>query len=59
MIPQYSLFAKRFETMFNEVKEDQNNEYSGGEVADYIPSLGKANPKWFASAFCSADGQFT
>jgi len=45
--------------MFNEVKEDQNNEYSGGEVADYIPSLGKANPKWFASAFCSADGQFT
>lgn len=28
-------------------------------MASYIPSLLKANPKWFASAFCSADGQFT
>ncbi len=28
-------------------------------MASYIPSLFKADPKWFASAFCSADGQFS
>jgi len=44
------------EKVFNYIKEDAKKEYSWGEVADYIPSLGKANPKWFATAFCSADG---
>ena len=59
VIPQYAAFHKNFEKTFNEIKEDTNNEYYGGEVADYIPSLGKADPKWFASAFCSSDGQFS
>jgi glutaminase len=59
VIPQYKSFHTNFEKMFQEIKEDKNNEYSWGEVADYIPSLGKADPKWFASSFCSADGQFS
>jgi glutaminase len=42
--------------VFKEIKADFKNEYNWGEVADYIPSLGRANPKWFAHAFCSADG---
>jgi glutaminase len=41
------------------LKEDKDGKYSWGEVASYIPSLGKADPKWFASAFCSTDGQFS
>jgi hypothetical protein len=59
VIPQYKSFNINFEKMFSEIKEDKNNEYSWGEVASYIPSLGKADPKWFASSFCSADGQFS
>jgi len=35
-----------------------NNEYSWGEVATYIPPLANADPKWFATGFCSTDGQF-
>jgi len=50
------MFHHNFENCFNEIKEDKSNEYSWGEVATYIPSLGKANPKWFASSFCSTDG---
>jgi hypothetical protein len=59
VIPQYKSFHENFEKMFNEIKEDKNDEYSWGKVADYIPSLGRADPKWFASSFCSADGQFS
>jgi len=59
VIPQYKGFHINFEKMFAEIKEDKANEFSWGEVADYIPSLGKADPKWFASSFCSADGQFS
>ena len=59
VIPQYPSFHNNFEKIFLEIKEDTKKEYSWGEVADYIPSLGKADPKWFASAFCSSDGQFS
>jgi len=58
VLPQFSDFQKNFEYCFNQIKEDKEDKYSGGEVASYIPSLFKANPKWFASAFCSIDGQF-
>ena len=27
-------------------------------MASYIPSLFKADAKWFATAFCTIDGQF-
>ena len=59
VIPQYPSVHNNFEESFKEIKEDKDNLYSGGEVASYIPSLFKADPKWFASAFCSADGQFS
>ena len=59
VVPQYPNFHKNFEKIFHEIKEDTKKEYSWGEVASYIPSLGKADPRWFASAFCSADGQFS
>ena len=59
VIPQYPGFHSNFLKSFNEIKEDKDNEWSGGEVASYIPSLFKADPKWFATAFCSADGQFS
>lgn len=42
---------------FEDVKKEAT--YNVGEVADYIPTLKKANPSWFANAFCSVDGQFT
>ena len=56
IIPQYSNFHENFESCFNQIKDDKDGKYSGGEVASYIPSLFKANPKSFASAFCSIDG---
>ena len=59
VIPQFSHFQKNFENCFNEIKADIDGKYSAGEVASYIPSLFKANPKWFATAFCSIDGQFS
>jgi hypothetical protein len=59
VIPTYTAIHSNFEKCFLEIKEDKNGEYSGGEVASYIPSLFKADPKWFASAFCSSDGQFS
>lgn len=59
IIPQYPGFHNNFEKSFTDIKEDKNNEWSWGEVASYIPSLFKADPKWFASSFCSTDGQFS
>ena len=37
---------------------DEVKNYSWGQVATYIPSLARAKPEWFATAFCSSDGQF-
>lgn len=59
VIPQYPSFHNNFEKSFTELKDDKDNKYSWGEVASYIPSLGKADPKWFSTAFCSTDGQFS
>ena len=59
VIPEYLAFHHNFVEAFEEIKADKDNKYQGGEVADYIPSLGKANPKWWASSFCSSDGQFS
>lgn len=57
VIPQYGEFDSTFRRVFKEVKEDKDNKYSGGHVATYIPTLGRADPKWFGLAFCSTDGQ--
>jgi glutaminase len=48
-----------FKKAYEEIKDDTEGSYSSGVVASYIPSLFKADPKWWASSFCSADGQFS
>ena len=57
--PMYQFFNNNFVKAFKEIKEDKEGKYSLGEVASYIPSLFKADPKWWASSWCSADGQFS
>jgi glutaminase len=56
-IPHFAVFRQKFKRCFEEIKTDPNNEFSWGEVATYIPPLAKADPNWFASTFCSTDGQ--
>lgn len=57
-IPHFDKFRHNLQACYQKVKEDVNNEYSWGEVATYIPPLAKADPKWFATGFCSTDSQF-
>ena len=57
VISQFPTFANRFKQCFDQIKADPN--YDAGHVADYIPTLAKGDPKKFAAAFCSVDGQFT
>jgi glutaminase len=59
VIPQYQAFSQSFKESYQEIKEDKENKYSWGEKAKYIPSLNEAEDDWFATAFCSSDGQFT
>lgn len=59
VIPQYEPFHHNLNRLYTEIKEDKNNEFQWGEVATYIPPLAKADPNWFATSFCSADGQFS
>ena len=54
VIPNYKIFHQNFLRCHEEIKSD--SKYSWGEKASYIPSLYKANEKWWGSAFCSADG---
>lgn len=56
-IPHFDSFRKKYQKAFLEIKSDVNNEHSWGEVATYIPPLAKADPNWFATSFCSTDGQ--
>ena len=44
--------------MYDDVRTDAVKNYSWGHVATYIPSLARAKRDWFATAFCSSDGQF-
>lgn len=59
VIPEYVKFAHNFEKVFAQIKHDPDSKYTHGVVASYIPPLAKASPDWFASAFCSTDGQFS
>lgn len=54
-IPHFDRFRHNLQGCYQKVKDDVNNEYSWGEVATYIPPLAKADPKWFATGFCSTD----
>jgi len=57
VIPNYKIFHQNFLRCHEEIKSD--SKYAWGEKASYIPSLYKANEKWWGSAFCSADGQYS
>jgi len=57
IIPQFDYFTKELNLIFNQVKNDPS--YTSGEVASYIPALARANPEYFATSFCSINGQFT
>jgi glutaminase len=46
-----SPFHAYLETLLDEIRADDS-----GEVATYIPELGRADPSWFAIAVCTADG---
>ena len=54
IIPNYQVFHQNFLRCHEEIKAD--SKYSLSEKASYIPSLYKADEKWWGSAFCSADG---
>ena len=56
VIPEWTSFEAEFKNAFNEIKQDPK--YDAGQNADYIETLKNANPRSFASAFCSIDGQF-
>ena len=57
VIPEWRAFKQEFENAFREIKEDPA--FDAGENADYIDTLKNADPKKFASSFCSIDGQYT
>ena len=54
ILPEFETTFSKFAEVFREIELDPK--YNCGKVADYIPSLGKADPKGFAAAFCTADG---
>ena len=58
VVPQFTKFVTAFKTMYDDVRTDAVKNYSWGSVATYIPSLARAKRDWFATAFCSSDGQF-
>ena len=59
VVPQFTSFVNAFRVMYDDVRTGAVKNYSWGDVATYIPSLARANRNWFATAFCSSDGQFT
>ena len=56
VIPHFQKFRNTLKEAYEQVKVDKA--YQGGQVATYIPPLAKADPNWFATGFCSTDGQF-
>lgn len=58
VVPQFTKFVSAFKAMYDDVRTDAVKNYSWGHVATYIPSLARAKRDWFATAFCSSDGQF-
>jgi glutaminase len=52
VIPDWPSFSRTIEGLFREVALED-----GGEVADYIPQLGRVDPARFGLAICTADGQ--
>ena len=55
-IPAFGTFRDRFYKFYLEVKNDPEQIYQSGELANYIPPLANVDPNLFATAFCSVDG---
>ncbi|MEM6603802.1 MAG: glutaminase A [Pseudomonadota bacterium] len=51
-IPDFASFSQKITEIFNRVAPNE-----GGEVAKYIPELGRVNPDQFAISVCTIDGQ--
>lgn len=51
-IPDFADFQHDLEEIFKKVKVNKS-----GEVASYIPQLGRVNPQHFAVSVCTVDGQ--
>lgn len=58
IVPSFGQLRRIFFRAHEDLKQDSECKYSHGACADYIPTLAKANPDWFANSFCSADAQF-
>lgn len=52
IVPDFARFRNRIGAIFDFVRD-----YTGGEVADYIPQLARVDPDMFAVSVCTVDGQ--
>lgn len=52
IIPDFDRFRGKLTNIFDYVRD-----YTGGEVASYIPQLARINPDLYALAVCTVDGQ--
>lgn len=59
IIPEYSSFHRNFWDVYCDIKTNADGKCNLGTCADYIPSLGKADPDWFGTSFCSIHGQYS
>lgn len=51
IIPEFQNFHHKIKGIFDECKNDNS-----GKVADYIPELAKADPKFWGVSVCTIDG---
>jgi glutaminase len=52
IIPDFSGFVKEIKQIFDSTKSNES-----GQVATYIPQLGRVNPDQYAVSICTIDGQ--
>ncbi len=52
IIPDFQSFTKDISTIYEKTKNNRE-----GDVADYIPQLGRVEPEQFAVSVCTVDGQ--
>lgn len=52
VIPEFAKFRSEVASLF-----DESRTVRDGQVADYIPQLGRVDPEKFAVAICTVDGQ--
>ncbi len=52
IIPDFRQFSNEIKQIF-----EQTNRHNSGQVATYIPQLGRVNPDYFGVTICTVDGQ--